>query len=34
VERGTHETLLTQKGVYSRLHDEFLGHATGLARPT
>jgi ABC-type multidrug transport system fused ATPase/permease subunit len=25
VERGTHETLLAAGGVYSRLHDEFIG---------
>jgi ABC-type transport system involved in Fe-S cluster assembly fused permease/ATPase subunit len=25
VERGTHETLLRDAGVYARLHDEFIG---------
>ena len=25
VERGTHETLLRQGGVYAKLHDEFVG---------
>jgi ATP-binding cassette subfamily B protein len=27
VERGTHQTLLAQKGLYARLHQEFLGHS-------
>jgi ATP-binding cassette, subfamily B, bacterial len=27
IERGTHQTLLSQHGVYARLHEEFLGHA-------
>jgi ATP-binding cassette subfamily B protein len=25
VERGTHESLLAAKGVYARLHEEFVG---------
>jgi len=27
VERGTHQSLLTAGGVYSRLHREFIGHS-------
>jgi ATP-binding cassette subfamily B protein len=34
VERGTHQTLIAQNGLYARLHEEFLGHAETPSCPS